>query len=312
MATTRCGQLLCLTLGIFCSGMTVATGGDIIGGKGGGSAECAAGKTKNWSYAFRPATAFPMVMHLQRINATWQHLQTAEQLLEQIKSIADRLPMTDCSDIFKLSNGIAKSGVWAVRPAGANHTVPAYCRMEGGEGWTVLMRRQDGSVDFYRTWDEFKRGFGDPTAEHWLGNDVIHFLTNQDNYKLRVDLETWDGETTYAEYSTFFVADEASAYKLTAGRYSGTAKNSLWRIKGRPFVTWDRDTDSQMARKYTSAGWLCNPYVANFFGVYYTPQTAPAETKNLKDAMSWTTRLSRPSKITWLKFVELRIARKVP
>ena len=34
-----------------------------------------------------------------------------------------------------------------------------FCDMKNG-GWTVIMRRSDGSVDFFQDWNSYKQGFG--------------------------------------------------------------------------------------------------------------------------------------------------------
>ena len=89
-----------------------------------------------------------------------------------------------------------------------------------GGGWTVFQKRLDGSVDFYRGWDDYKRGFGNLNGEFWLGLDKIHRLTKERS-RLRVDLEDINGNTAYADYSFFGVSSERSKYRLSLGTYSG-------------------------------------------------------------------------------------------
>ena len=53
----------------------------------------------------------------------------------------------------------------------------------------VVQRRVDGCLNFYRDWAEYKAGFGDPAGEFWLGNDKLHELTKDGDYRLRIELE---------------------------------------------------------------------------------------------------------------------------
>lgn len=34
----------------------------------------------------------------------------------------------------------------------------------------------DGTVNFYRPWDQYKMGFGDAAGEYWLGESFIYDL----------------------------------------------------------------------------------------------------------------------------------------
>ena len=91
----------------------------------------------------------------------------------------------------------------------------------GGGGWLVIQKRMDGSVDFYRGWAEYKRGFGNLNGEFWLGLDKTRRMTSSGGYKLRVDLEDFSRNTVYAEYGLFAVGSEGTKYQLTVGSYSG-------------------------------------------------------------------------------------------
>ena len=79
----------------------------------------------------------------------------------------------------------------------------------------------DGSVDFYRNWANYKLGFGDVNAEHWLGNDKINILLNATdaNHELRVDMESVANEKAYAAYGKFSISSEDDGYRLTIADY---------------------------------------------------------------------------------------------
>ena len=92
----------------------------------------------------------------------------------------------------------------------------------------MFQRRQDGSVDFYLYWSDYKNGFGNISAEHWLGNQNIHRITQQRDYELRIDMMDFEGEWRYAVFSDFKVGNASSNYQLTLGYYhDGNAGNSL-------------------------------------------------------------------------------------
>ena len=80
----------------------------------------------------------------------------------------------------------------------------------------VFQRRVDGSVNFYRVWNEYKYGFGFLSQEFWLGNEKLSYLTNQKNYQLRIDLINSLGSSYYALYDIFRISNERNNYKLVS------------------------------------------------------------------------------------------------
>ena len=149
-----------------------------------------------------------------------------------------------------------------------------------GGGWTVFQRRQDGSVDFYRYWTDYENGFGDLTGEFWLGLSKIHRLTKEGSNTLRVDLGDFEGNTRYANYSTFSISDGSTEYILTVGGYSGTAGDALinnFNLNGMKFSTRDNDNDNwsgwNCAVGHTGAWWFKDCFRSHLNGPYYTNPT---------------------------------------
>ena len=153
-----------------------------------------------------------------------------------------------------------------------------YCDMRtDGGGWTVFQRRQDGSVDFYRGWNDYKSGFGQLKAEFWSGNDKIHRLTASRPSSLRVELEDWNGVGVYAKYGRFSIGDEQALYRLDVGPYSGTAGDALAYQNNMTFTTKDRDNDRNVngwpgstncAVAFTGAWWYKDCHHSNLNGKY--------------------------------------------
>ena len=133
--------------------------------------------------------------------------------------------MKDCSKLGK--TGFSSNGVYHINPDNGSPMQVLCDLITNGGGWTVFQKRLDGSVDFFRNWESYKNGFGDLNGEFWLGNDKLHRLTFSDDVMLRVDMEDFDGNITYAEYTTFQVADETDKYRIVIGGYSGIAGDSL-------------------------------------------------------------------------------------
>ncbi|XP_078365493.1 techylectin-5B-like isoform X2 [Oculina patagonica] len=192
------------------------------------------------------------------------------EMREEIKTLKENKTTVykNCADVYKTGKRV--SGVYTIDPDNAG-AFDVFCdQTTAGGGWTVFQKRLDGSVVFYRGWDDYKRGFGNLNSEFWLGLDKIHRLTKERS-RLRVDLEDTTGKTAYAEYDFFGVTSERSKYKLNLGTYSGTAGDSLDHSRGAAFSTKDRDNDnwsSNCATRYKGAWWYNICHYSNLNGVY--------------------------------------------
>ena len=126
--------------------------------------------------------------------------------------------IANCAELYETGN--TTNGVYIIDPDGLG-AFDVYCdQTTAGGGWTVFQKRLDGSVDFNRSWCDYKHGFGNLNGEFWLGLDKINRLTWRTKNRLRVDLEDAAGKTAYAEYDLFTVETESKYYALSVGSYS--------------------------------------------------------------------------------------------
>ena len=161
----------------------------------------------------------------------------------------------------------------------------AYCdTSNGGGGWLVVQRRQDGSVDFNRNWREYEDGFGKLTGEFWYGLRALHCLTGQGGWEMRMDIKLANGTNIFLQYEQFKVASAKDKYKLTVGGFQGTTTDPMAIHNGMYFTTKDSDNDkygSNCALVYgstkPSGGWwykncwqvnLNNYYNNNNYEIY--------------------------------------------
>ncbi|XP_053686484.1 microfibril-associated glycoprotein 4-like [Sabethes cyaneus] len=136
----------------------------------------------------------------------------------------------------------------------------------------VFQNRYNGAVDFYRSWKEYKDGFGSLDGEFWLGLEKLHQITYSDHYELAILMEDFHGETAFARYSNFAIGGEAELYNLIKlGTYSGSANDSLiYHNKGK-FSTFDNDNDenpTSCAMTYFGAWWYKSCHTSNLNSRY--------------------------------------------
>ena len=149
----------------------------------------------------------------------------------------------DCREHYdegERTNGLYQIKLFELR------TIQVFCDHETTPGgWTVIQHRFDGSENFYRSWEEYKQGFGQLHREHWLGNEYISLLTAQaaiSGSELRVDMKFAKLPTQYHMlYGNFDVGRETTGYQLHVVDKKTTFGMELH--NGMKFSTFDKNQD---------------------------------------------------------------------
>ena len=209
----------------------------------------------------------------------------------------------DCQDIAAKGGSI--SGPYVITPPDGHGSFEVFCDLESeNEGWTVFQRRFDGSVDFFRNWDDYEQGFGDKSGEYWLGLKNIRRLTSDGTtWALKIDMESTNGATAHSSYDSFTISNATTKYTLSVGKYSGnggdslknTGNDGIYNHNGMPFSTYDQDNDrdpNNCAQEFKGGWWYNNCYTANLNGKYINP---PSNSSTGMRVHTWNEKLSLKS-----------------
>ncbi|XP_059166145.1 ficolin-1-B-like [Physella acuta] len=145
------------------------------------------------------------------------------------------------------------------------------CDTEDGGGWMVIQRRTNGNLDFDKTWEDYKYGFGDvDVGEFWLGNEIVHRLTILRRYELKIDLTYYNFNYT-ARFARFRLYGEAEGYRLKVSNYTGGNAGDSFSGKHNDmkFSTRDRDNDLSgvnCAQTFTGGWWFNACHDSNLNG----------------------------------------------
>ncbi|XP_076330641.1 techylectin-5B-like [Tachypleus tridentatus] len=107
---------------------------------------------------------FPPIVN-DKQNQSFQQTLCVTHMTEQKPPLSE-----DCASIYKQQLN-RTTGVYRIQPRFLNQSISVYCDMEtSGGGWTLIQRRGDFGKpveNFYRSWIEYKNGFGNITQEFW-------------------------------------------------------------------------------------------------------------------------------------------------
>ncbi|XP_046546273.1 fibrinogen-like protein 1 [Haliotis rubra] len=186
--------------------------------------------------------------------------------------------MYDCTEGSQSPHYTDQKGLFYILPPTASSPFKVMCNMK--YGGKVYLMRKDATypyVDFNRTWEEYRDGFGDLTLDgnFWLGNEKIFLISTYRDMKLNIQM--YHNSDFYQHfYKQFKVLNESSGYKASYIHHFGNSKHNFTHyldncMKDQNemlFTSIDRDNDlknGENCAQIRLSGWWynecggCNP-----------------------------------------------------
>ena len=176
----------------------------------------------------------------------------------------------DCYDLKCYRVSKAKDGPHTIYPDTPDLTtgLNVSCDQEtDGGGWIMYQRRLDGTVNFTRTFEEYKRHFGqhgDNMTELWLGNENVYQVLKSygtTECELRIEVDAWDEETCWLVASNFTMGNEYRNYTLDWDNVIGSHPDleSNWDFHKLLSFRTIEDENKDCVREYRGGWWYFGP-----------------------------------------------------
>ncbi|XP_068145624.1 ficolin-2-like [Drosophila tropicalis] len=142
--------------------------------------------------------------------------ENAENLLIRFNEVLDELknyPSNSSEDIKVmpspcLSAPMNTTGMHVIKVPGQKPFKVLCDSSLAGLGWIVIQKRINGSLNFFRNWQEYREGFGDLNGEFFLGLKNIRAMTALEPYELYIHLEDFNKTVRHARYDEFAIDNE--------------------------------------------------------------------------------------------------------
>ena len=111
-----------------------------------------------------------------------------------------------------------------------NHIRLHELSMTLGEYIVIQSRTLPFGMSLNRTWDEYKKGFGDLNGEFWLGLEKLYRITME--HSICIQIRSKAGKLFYNEWNYVYIGGENEQYVIKSMRGNGDSNVNGYYFRG--------------------------------------------------------------------------------